>query len=149
VERVQTGTERVRTGSRDLGNGFFEDVYEDRPVYENKVTGQRDVPVYRDEPIYATKYTYDIERWVHDRTERARGAGQKPQWPEIAERSNEREAGRHETYTVRFETPKGEIERTFPEGQWRSFKQGERCIGTFNAFGIMLNVQREPEVSVR
>src|SRR5690606_30750204 len=41
TERGQVGTERVRTGSRDLGNGFFEDVYQDRPVYESR-------PVYRD-----------------------------------------------------------------------------------------------------
>ena len=33
-ERVQTGTERVKVGTRDLGNGYFEDVYEDRPIYE-------------------------------------------------------------------------------------------------------------------
>src|SRR5262249_20589620 len=31
MKKVHAGSERVKTGRRDLGNGYFEDVYEERP----------------------------------------------------------------------------------------------------------------------
>jgi hypothetical protein len=53
TERDQVGTRRVKAGTRDLGNGFFEDVY-------------RDEPVYRERPVYRTRVTYELPeaRWA-------------------------------------------------------------------------------------
>jgi hypothetical protein len=87
TERERTGTDRVKVGRRDLGNGFFEDVYEDRPVY-------------RERPVYRTRIAYEVETWVRDRTERASGSDQSPRWPDPRLRGREREAGRHEAYVV-------------------------------------------------
>jgi hypothetical protein len=49
------GAEQVKAGRRDLGNGFFEDVY-------------RDEPIYRERPVYRTRVSYDVQRWVPDRS---------------------------------------------------------------------------------
>jgi len=87
TEREQVGTERVKVGTRDLGNGFFEDVYEDQPVY-------------RDKPVYDQKLTYDVERWLKEREVRATGEDASPRWPDPALRPGEREGSRNETCVV-------------------------------------------------
>ncbi|MFN7131881.1 MAG: hypothetical protein ACK4N5_07355, partial [Myxococcales bacterium] len=46
-EQVKVGTKKVKVGTRDKGNGYFEDLYEDEPVYE---TRQRQVT--ETEPVY-------------------------------------------------------------------------------------------------
>ncbi|MGE0455647.1 MAG: Ran-binding zinc finger domain-containing protein [Vicinamibacteria bacterium] len=86
-EREQVGSERVKVGVKDLGNGFFEDVYEDRPLY-------------RERPVYRDRVNYEIERWVPARTERAAGADASPQWPRVALGRGEREGARSESYLV-------------------------------------------------
>jgi len=87
TERVPAGTERVKVGTRDLGNGFFEDVYAERPVYQ-------------EHPVYRERLGYEVERWVGDRTERASGNDQIPRWPLLRLGRQEREARRSETYIV-------------------------------------------------
>jgi len=87
TDREQVGTERVRVGSRDKGNGFFEDVYEDRPVYRSK-------------DVYDTRIRYEIEKWVPDRTARSTGRDQAPRWPDPGLHGREREARRSEKYEV-------------------------------------------------
>jgi hypothetical protein len=47
----QVGTRRVKAGHRDLGNGFFEDVYSDEPIC-------------RERPVYRTRVAYDVQRWL-------------------------------------------------------------------------------------
>ena len=81
------------------------------------------MPVYRDEPVYDTLYEYDIDRWVHSRTERSGGscyeprseqvrAGEwsveaEPYWPDTRLGGNERESGRSEEYILYFTDAKG------------------------------------------
>lgn len=115
-EDVQVGTETVKTGTRDLGNGYFEDVYEERPVYERKAVQQtrqvpkyrteyyteiEEVPVYRQEPVYKTWYTYDILRWFHQRLEKTTGNSKEGvEWPAYTLAGNERAGTKTEIYTV-------------------------------------------------
>lgn len=115
-EREQAGSERVKVGTRDLGNGFFEDVYEDRPVYRSR-------------PVYATRYSYEIERWVKDRTARASGRDPTPAWPDPGLRRGEREAGRHETYTAVLRG-KREYRMTLPYARWSALRIGQRLTAT-------------------
>lgn len=49
MKTVQEGTERVKTGKRDLGNGMFEDVYEDRPKMVQKNVDDRWVTYEKDD----------------------------------------------------------------------------------------------------
>jgi hypothetical protein len=61
------GTKRVKVGVRDLGNGYFEDIYETQTVYKT-VRESYQEPVYKSVPVYATKYRYEIYRWKPDKT---------------------------------------------------------------------------------
>lgn len=89
-----------KTVTRDRGNGYFEvdeePIYSYRTVYETK---QRDV--YRDEPVYKTKYYYEIQEWVYNRSYHSSGTTDEPYWPEIELANNdERERSRDATYTI-------------------------------------------------
>jgi hypothetical protein len=88
TEKIQTGTERVRTGQRDKGNGFFEDVYED-------------VPVYTERDIYKNKIKYRIQEWVVTRTLKNEGdLTSPPAWPAMTLGIAEREGARKESATL-------------------------------------------------
>jgi hypothetical protein len=128
-ERVQTGTRTYSCGSVDRGNGYFEDRTCTEPTYETRYrTETYQDPVYRQEPVYGTKYVYDIDRWMPERTERAAGAEDEPRWPAVTLRQKEREAGRKETYVVRFRDDDGETRQAeLPLERWSGFRAGERA----------------------
>jgi ribosomal protein L40E len=111
TERDRVGTRRVKTGTRDLGNGFFEDVY-------------RDEPVYRARPVYRTRVTYDIQRWVPDRTVRASGQDHAARWPDAGLRSGEREASRAEKLVVVLDG-KRTYRMELPEARWAALQPGQ------------------------
>jgi len=133
-DRVQKGTERVKVGQKDLGNGYFEDVYEDRPVYE-------------EQPVYATKVSYEVERWKHERAERAAGTDLEPQWPPVTLREKEREGGRKEVLKVLLEGPEGETrEWTAPDLQrWRFYEPGRSYTAAVTATGSVSELQPPAE----
>lgn len=146
-ERVQTGTERVKVGTRDLGNGYFEDVYEDRPVYE---TVEREEayqePVYREEPVYKRRYRYEIDKWMPDREAKAGGRDRSPRWPDTNLGRNEREGARKEEYTVLFQDSDGEAARyKAPNEQvWRSFEPGRSYQGKVKSDGEVVEIETAP-----
>ena len=106
-------TETVVTGYRDLGNGYFEEITSSRDIYETYYeTETYQEAVYRSEPVYRTKYYYEIERWVYDRTATSQAADKHPVWPVLNLAENERESSRKETYTVTGKDEEGE-EYTF------------------------------------
>lgn len=129
TERVQVGTEKVKVGTRDLGNGYFEDVYEDRPVYETVERREvRKEPVYREDPVYRNKVRFQIDEWKTVRTEKDQGTGRSPRWPLVALLPGEREGPRKAAYTVILRDSKGGTRRytAADEAEWRSFQQGAR-----------------------
>lgn len=131
-ERVQVGSERVKTGSRDLGNGYFEDLYEDRPVYENRDRQVTEtVPVYEERPVYKQRLRYAITQWVTVRTESARGTRQDAAWPVERLSPGEQVGARTETYEVQFRDEKGRT-FTYPiksESLWRRLTPDGRYQG--------------------
>ena len=57
------------TGYKDLGNGYFEEITDERPVYETYYESEEyKEPIYRQEPIYKTKYYYEFDKWLYERT---------------------------------------------------------------------------------
>jgi hypothetical protein len=48
-KKVQDGTEKVKTGKKDLGNGMFEDIYQERPKMVTKKVDDRWVTYEQDE----------------------------------------------------------------------------------------------------
>lgn len=143
-ERVQVGTERVRVGERDLGNGYFEDIYEDRPVYEEREREETyEEPVYREDPVYRTRYRYEIEKWMPAREVRADGRDRSPAWPDPGLRANEREAKRAEVYEVLFEDRDGaaRVYRARDEVEWRSFEEGSEVRASVARDGEVLEIR--------
>lgn len=108
-DRVQTGTEQRVCGSRDNGNGYFEDVYCSEPVYETRYrTETYQEPVYRREPVYATRYEYRIKRWVPDTLLAARGDTTTPVWPQTRMDDDQREGAKRQKYILTFRDAEGE-----------------------------------------
>jgi len=96
---------------------------------------------YRSEPVYADRCEFTVDRWQHARTVEAHGAGadDEPRWPALGLARNagsagacvgcEREAGRHERYTVYFERAgeRARLECAFDDiDEWRPFVPGDR-----------------------
>ena len=138
TERVQTGTERVRVGTRDLGNGYFEDVFEDRPTYANRSREETyQEPIYREQPVYKKRLRYEIERWRPGRVARAEGADLSPAWPDPQLGARERAGARSASYDVLFQDKKGRPARHAAEDEqlWRSFAAGELVRGRVDSKG--------------
>ncbi|HWM92222.1 MAG TPA: zinc ribbon domain-containing protein [Thermoanaerobaculia bacterium] len=127
TERVQTGTERVKVGERDLGNGYFEDIYEDRPVYEERESEETyEEPVFREDPVYRMRYRYEVDKWMPSREAKAGAQDMAPRWPDTGPRTKEREGKREEVYEVLFEDSDGagRVYRARDEVEWRGFEPG-------------------------
>ncbi|NJP05950.1 MAG: hypothetical protein HC837_10170 [Chloroflexaceae bacterium] len=136
-ERVKVGSEDYVCGQRDLGNGFFEDKMCTRDVYETRSrTETYEEPIYRDEPVYRTRYTYEIDRWERDRTEKAQGNDQNPVWPDYMLASNQRAGERSALYRVHITDDQGKTYQVeAPEQRWAVLHIGDRVIVKFNAMG--------------
>jgi len=118
TDHVAAGTQRVKVGTKNLGNGFFKDVYEDRPVY-------------KDQPVYRDRITYDIDRWVTDRKVAARGEDQSPTWPTPTLLARERDGPHAERYTVILDGPSKDARLDLPYLRWAALKAGERVTVVF------------------
>jgi hypothetical protein len=141
-EQVQVGTEDYVCGQRDLGNGFFEDVMCQRPIYETQSrTETYEEPIYRQEPVFATLYVYDIDKWTVVRTEEASGNDHSPVWPRSDLGPDEREGERSERYVVIFTDENGE---TYPWettlDQWETFEMGQQVVLKLDSFGNLKDV---------
>lgn len=126
--KEKVGTERVKVGEKDLGNGYFEDVYEDRPVYETREETY-EVTKYRKEPVYITKYKYSIYKWTKDGTYETGEKNKNPFWSEKAHLGNKnyREKKREEKYFVYVKTPDGEIHKEEVSlKKWETIKKSDK-----------------------
>ncbi|HEU0301928.1 MAG TPA: zinc ribbon domain-containing protein [Longimicrobium sp.] len=118
-ERVQTGTRTYTCGTRDLGNGYFDDVectepeyetvtrteVESVPVYEDETyyeTVTERKPIYRQVPVMAPYYTYRAPQWTPVDTLRLAGTWMiPPAWPRVDSLPpNRREQWRNESNRV-------------------------------------------------
>jgi hypothetical protein len=142
-ERVQTGSERVVVGQRDLGNGYFEDIYEDRPVYETRESEETyEEPVYREDPVYRLRYQYQVDRWMPSREARAEARDLAPRWPDTGLRPKEREGERTEVYEVLFEDRDGaeRVYRARGEVEWQGFAPGAAYRVKVRSTGEILEI---------
>jgi hypothetical protein len=138
TEKVQVGTKKVKVGTKDMGNGYFKDIYEDKPVYEDKKrTKVVQEPIFRDEPVYKNKVTYQIDRWKAVKTEQAQGNDNSPLWPKITEGPKIRAGKKTEKYLVTLkDTKKGKIyEQEVAESDFTRFTPGSICRASINNLG--------------
>jgi hypothetical protein len=117
TDSVQVGTERVKVGVRDLGNGFFEDVHEERPVHEQR-------------PVYAERVRYEAPRWVTARTLRATGADRAPHWPQANMGPREREGRRSERLVVVLRGDR-EYRLELPAEAWSALVEGQTATAVW------------------
>ena len=102
VEKTRiSGYETYTTRYRDLGNGYFEEETATRPVYETYYeTEYYEEPVYRQEPIFATKYYYEIDKWLYERSVVTGEKNQSPYWGEPNLAADERVSYKSEEYYI-------------------------------------------------
>lgn len=97
TREVVVGYETKVVGYRDLGNGQFEEITQQVPVYG---TEEYQEAVYDSVPVYETKYYYEIQRWIHGRNVKTSGSGLEPYWGEVVLGEKERQGTSSETYTI-------------------------------------------------
>ncbi len=104
------GTRRV-----DQGDGTFREVRECAPKY-------------RQEPVYDQRCDYQVDRWQHDRTEKANGADTAPHWPKATPRNDRERVGeKQERYTWILQDAQGEThECPRDEAAWRAGQLNSR-----------------------
>lgn len=143
TERVETGTRKVKVGTKDMGNGYFEDVYREEPTYENESREERyDEPVYREEPVYDTRVRYEVERWHIESTASEKGNDNKPRWPTVGEGAKRRAGPRTESYKVMLtQNGKSYEFTTDKEAQFTPFAPGQSVKAAVTALGIVDELQ--------
>ena len=141
TEQVLDHYETVVTGHRDLGNGYFEEITTEKPVYRNETrTETYEEPVYRKEPVMQTKYYYEIDKWMHDRSIKTNGHDKEPYWGEFTLENKEREGSRTTKYEMTGTImDKKEKEYTFQisEQEWKTYNIGDEITVTINNLGMV------------
>lgn len=110
----------------DNGDGTFTEHKHTNssPVYVTEYyTVTEPEPVYKLVPVYKTKYYYEIERWVYNRTEKSSGKNNyEPYWPKYSlSGTNERVSNKSETYTLVFRTKNKKYKTNVSEKLWREY----------------------------
>ncbi len=123
----------------DNGNGSFEEISHQRPVYTTEYyTETESRPVYRSVPRYQTQYVYSIWRWTPVREAEASGEDQNPFWPELNLKEDEREGSpRTERYSFTVTGEKGETGTWYlKEEDWKTLGKGNHVtISTHRGSG--------------
>ena len=85
----------------DLGNGYFEEEKHSEPIYETYYeTEYYEEPVYREDPVYQTKYYYEIDKWLYERSVKTSGKDKSPYWGNLNLASDERESSKSQRYQI-------------------------------------------------
>lgn len=132
------GYEDYVSGYRDLGDGYFEEIVSQRPVYETYYeTEYYEEPIYRSEPVYRTKYYYEIDKWLYDRTLTSSGYGKEPYWEDTsALPDDERVSDKTEKYYINGINKKGKTTQiSIPYGDWVNLKEDQTVKLKVSVFG--------------
>lgn len=136
------GYEQEVSGYRDLGNGMYEEIVVNVPVYETYYVEETYTsPVYRKEPVYAKKYYYEIDRWTYSRSVNTNGIDN-PYWGKYTLGKKERVRGQYEYYTVYVINEESEVHScNVSYSLWHSLNIGDKVIGKVNFFGHILSIE--------
>ena len=87
------------TSYSDNGNGTFTEHTVSIPEYGTEYTTEvRSVPVYRSEPVYMTKYYYEIDKWLYERSVITSENDKNPYWGKLSLKDDERISNRLTSY---------------------------------------------------
>lgn len=137
-EQVLDHYETRVTGTRDLGNGYFEEITTQVPIYRTEYrTETYQEPVYRNEPVYDTKYYYEIEKWVVTRSVKTSGNDKEATWGDVVLVGKEREKNRQEKYAIVLEDENGKgYKMNFDYDKWKDFEIGQTFKARISYQGI-------------
>lgn len=131
---VQDGTTKVKVGTKDLGNGMFEDVFEERP---NMVTKK----------VEDTWVTYEAIRWVQSKTLKEEGkGGEEPEAPRLPKQAGVREGARENKIVLTLAGSDGkryehEIDVSDDAGAAHRFEEGGSYVAEVNAMGSVTGLR--------
>ncbi len=126
AEQVYDG-EDTHTSYSDNGDGTFTEETWTTPRYRTEYrTEYYNEPIYRNDPVFATKYYYEIERWLPDREEKSSGADIEPYWPEYTLADNERTGYTGEVYNLIIKHGDDSYTVFLPYDRWKEFKAGDK-----------------------
>ena len=141
-----TKTRTVQSGSHteydyvDNGDGTFKEVPRTVPDYKEE-TYTEEEPVYRQDPIFATKYYYEIEKWVQKRKVEKSGNDHTITWGDTNLASNEREGSRSTICYVYGWFKKGKEKKIkVSEEMWNKMDKGRRFRVKTNSTGNIIEV---------
>lgn len=142
--QVKVGSERYVCGQIDMGNGYFQDKYCDRPIYDSRQESYQS-PVYRSVPVYATKYRYTIYRWIKDHDIDAQGEDQNAKWPvENFANKNWREGKKTEKYMLYLKDNKGkEYKEEVDYNLWSNIKLNQQIYAKKNSVGGFYGIDKQ------
>ena len=116
VERENVvGIETEVVDRIDLGNGYFEEIIEEFeiveieeevieyevPIYEIVYEEKKYTePVYTDVPVMQTKFYYEVDEWVFNRTVKSSGKDKQPYWPNFNLSDKEQVSNKETMYYV-------------------------------------------------
>ena len=129
TEQRSVGSEEYVCGKKDLGNGYFEDEYCTRTIYEDYQV-EYEQPIYRDKPVYRIKYRYAIDRWFVINAIVTQDKNHIPKWGNtvnIQTNASLREGGRTGIYTLIVADDKKEIHKQeIPLSWWQKLAVGDK-----------------------
>ena len=136
-EEVLIDYEEYVVDTIDLGNGYFEEITDTRPIYETKWhTEEIEVPIYKDVDVYQTRYYYEIDKWLYERSVKTSQNNQSPYWGEANLQSDERESSRNQTYSILGVDKDGKEQKiTLSYDEWITLKKGETLTFKISIFG--------------
>ena len=141
-EQVLDGYDTVVTGTRDMGNGYFEEITSQVPRYRTEYhTETYEEPVYRSEPIYSTKYYYEIDKWVFDRTITSSGTDKNIQYKEYVLEENERDSTFIDEYEFTGIIEEKEYTISVDKSTWDKYDVGDSIPAKINRLGIVSLVE--------
>lgn len=121
------GYEDYVVDHRNLGNGYFEEITDTKPIteiyYEEEPYQEL---IYRQEPVYRTKYYYEIDKWLYERSIKTNGSDKNPYWGEYKLNSDERVSSETEHFTIVGINSKNKVknvELSFDD--WNSLQIGD------------------------
>ena len=137
--QVKVGERQVKTGVKDLGNGYYEDIYESESIYEDKTETYQEEK-FKEVPVYETKYTYEIYRWVAQMPLTSAGSGinitYHPNFNLIVSDSNFKITKTQITHFIQIKDAENEITKhEVSEPFWTKYSDGTSIKAERSAFG--------------
>lgn len=126
-------------GSRDLGNGYFEDI-ECPKTKTIQVPEDYQHPIMKDEDVYAWWYDYSYRHWFTVSDHPTSGTTNMPYWAEVDPTPTQRTQSHRERYSVVLDTPEGPLTQSLSLNTWIPIEKGQTAIGHYNRLGTLMHV---------